>query len=356
MTTLVPKPRNPFKWFPFVAVILLLLNSTSNAEEDIRLTPGNSGETAVAMPPSVTKVLSWLPTDTETVLVAQDFSITSQLQLETWDPDFVEMFQRLGIGSLSLYCSTGLDPFMGRKVSLAVHGARKFREPKGFGGSLYEGCHLIIFDGMTANEKESLLSGFAAGASETLQIHGEQVLKYSKVLEDDEWLFWLAWPNEDTFVISTDLGYLSEVLNRIMRGGKDRALADSLIEWKYVDRSAPAWGIHHFNRLGFEDDPTSPFKKHSDGEVFDSEAVGFVINVGRNNSSSAESYYLSKDPAGIEKRVSALKDPLAHTEFTHEIFKEGELTVLKMNHSRNEDGEIPDIVIILWLLGHGTFL
>jgi hypothetical protein len=113
----------------------------------------------------VRQVLSWLPTDTETVIVTKEFSI----------PDFEGLHEAKRAGKEVVYTTEvafgwfSLGPwvmmstplasyFKNEKAFVAVEGSRKFRSPKGIGLMPFEGCTFIAFAGNLRDRAEQSLT------------------------------------------------------------------------------------------------------------------------------------------------------------------------------------------------------
>lgn len=200
-------------------------------------------------------ILTWLPSDTETLVVAQE-PFTIMAEDRTAFRPALAMAQGYVLGLLAAAekenVSKGLT---GRTVRLAVLAARHFGEgereppPGAQGGALgmipYQGCAVYA---LSEPIKESLL-----GRPPEDSIMGYRVW-ISKGSQND-------WPDTDTYLVSLlkpDLmivcnhrEFFSEVVSRIGSSPERRALPPSLPEWRQVDRSVPLWAICHYRDSGF---------------------------------------------------------------------------------------------------------
>src|SRR5262245_5033957 len=112
----------------------------------ILLAAGAAGQTVGAdqkplpRPLDAQQILSWLPPDTETVIVARDFTLPDPAVLEK-----TKIYtQELAFSGLALSTWEGAykplaSYFKNQKVSLAMEGSRKFRSHRGFGLMPFEG-------------------------------------------------------------------------------------------------------------------------------------------------------------------------------------------------------------------------
>jgi hypothetical protein len=62
----------------------------------------------------------------------------------------------------------------------------------------------------------------------------------------------LEFPKPNIAVAATDRGYLEDVLARIDGKRGERALPDTLPEWKHVDTHAQFWVVRHYRKAGEE--------------------------------------------------------------------------------------------------------
>ena len=129
---------NRWAFLPFLGAVLL---ATGSAGQTI-----SRGQKLPSGPLDVQQVLSWLPPDTETVIVARDFMLPDPARLKKSKTHTQEWL----FASLALMGTWGInaplaDYFKDQKVLLAVQGSRRFRSPKSLGLMPFEGCTLIIF-------------------------------------------------------------------------------------------------------------------------------------------------------------------------------------------------------------------
>jgi hypothetical protein len=118
--------------------------------------------------------------------------------------------------------------------------------------------------------------------------------------EEDLWTAYVAFPKPNVAVVATDKDYLREVLARM--GGKkaERALPDTLAEWKHVNTHAQFWAVRHYRKIGAEKDPTSPFG-HCPGSTPDDKAIGLTFSFDAEKSATATVTYLSADENSLQR-------------------------------------------------------
>jgi hypothetical protein len=250
----------------------------------------------------VQQALSWLPANTETVIVAKDFLLADFAELQKTHDSYTKeiAFQSLALWPLVLKNGELAAYVKGQRVLLAVEGARHFRAPKGFGLMPYEGCSLIAF----ASDQRDRLNAFfklaPKAALKVEEIEGYRFRVLQQRSEDDIWTIFVGLPRPNLVLMATDLDYLKEVLSRL--GGKSgpRALPKNGPEWQYVDTSAQFWGLRRFDRSGGDRDPSSPFwdpKKVVQSPWTDEQAIGLTFSYDPARGKGPTITYLSGDPS-----------------------------------------------------------
>src|SRR5262249_55216673 len=146
------------------------------------------------------------------------------------------------------------------KVALAIEGSRHFRPPTALGTMRYEGCGIVVLESGTGVDGESFMKNGAVSAKRLDKIGAVSVAVFQEQSEGDVWTTFVAFPRRNVVTIATDFAYLRTVLGRLSGTPGPRALPDSLPEWKYVNMSAPVWGVRHYDRTQAQLDPTSPLR------------------------------------------------------------------------------------------------
>jgi len=233
---------------------------------------------------TVDNVLSWLPADTETVIVSQaSIRLKDEIRRAARDrstalspQDLKDQFFALAAGMIGIKDDVLAKHLVDSKVLLAVEGSRHFRSPSGLGEMPYEGCQILVFaEDMTAHAEAFWKSSAAAAKLESIQ--GTRVAVLQQKMEQDLWTYYVAFPRSNVVTIATNRDYLSEVLARMKGARGPRALPGNLPEWKNLDRNAPFWGLRHYDRSQSEVDPSSPFGGEKSGNFPDEEAVGLAF-------------------------------------------------------------------------------
>ena len=231
---------------------------------------------------AVKDLLSWLPGDTETVIATHGpFPFPDFDGLEWNDSEqqlpFAELELRMRILPLGLFNlkNGGLARSLkGKEATLAVEGSRHFRPPAALGGLRYEGCEIVVFRPGITLDRASFNRNAVATAVRSENIAGLKVTVFEEPQEDDVWTTFVCFPRNNTVLVATDRDYLRTILARMGHASGPRALPENLPEWKYVNTSAPVWGIRHYQKMNADLDPTSPFSGQKAANVPDKSAVG----------------------------------------------------------------------------------
>jgi hypothetical protein len=258
----------------------------------------------------IQKVFSWLPADTETVVVA-DSRKRSFLDLELLSKhedddeakgrpasvqDVATWFQVMPMGFFSIKGGLLLELFRNHPLALTIEGSRHFRGPRGGLGMMdYEGCAIAVFKDDVGRDGESLLNRHKAVAVNQEEIEG----KVATIFEEDWeaiWTLHVIFPQPDVLMVCSNRDYAQQVLQRMKQAALVRALPPDLPEWKYVNTSAPFWGLRHFDRSQAELDPSSPFSSEKTFNSPDEQGIGITFSFDPNLSNQVIATYLSGDP------------------------------------------------------------
>jgi hypothetical protein len=266
----------------------------------VQCTPERSLPNKIA----VETVLSWLPVDTETVVVA-DLPKGSVLKARDFrqrndqNPNTVlslreitALFESSPLSFLRMQDGAFATLVGEHKLALAVEGSRHFRPPHGLGEMSFEGCEIAIFAD-SLGSPQSLLARYGKSRTRQEQIEGELVNVFEEKMEEDVWTILMALPEPNVLLIASDRGYLKEVLQRMKGAPQNLALPPSLAEWKYVNRHAPFWGVRHYDRSQADLDPTSPFRGSKSANTPDDRAIGLTFNFDPEKSRTATVTYLT---------------------------------------------------------------
>jgi hypothetical protein len=195
--------------------------------------PPSSKPIAQEKGPEPRDVIAWLPENTQTLIVANGPFAMPNLEEDadvgtaTLTPERVELvFQSMAL-SLFGFENGGLRARLrGQPVRIAVEGVARFRMPKGLGEGPFDGCAIAMFDAPITNASE--LEG-----------------TFQEKREADWWTTYVAFPTPNVGLVCTNREYMGAVMARIKPSPKrEIATAKGARHWRYVDMSAPYWGLH----------------------------------------------------------------------------------------------------------------
>ncbi|HET6327353.1 MAG TPA: hypothetical protein VFG04_21910 [Planctomycetaceae bacterium] len=191
------------------------------------------------------RLLPWFPADTETLVVAQSFSLPRRSDRETASKS-ANVMPALAMGEFAgLDFDRHFEPFIGRKILIAVNGMRR-SQPVGSMGDFYaEGCSVVVFERDLGQAAVTWTSDLRKNAKEIRKIAGREIFclspRESRARRHPSVYFLRLAPN--TILCATHDDYLRELLNHIDNAPRARAFPDSFPQWATVDRSAPVWMI-----------------------------------------------------------------------------------------------------------------
>jgi hypothetical protein len=259
---------------------------------------------AAAQQSNLNQVLSWLPADTETILVANGPFAWAPKALSDGPPSQerltateLETQSRTFPLALLSFKSGGIGEFInGKTVSLAVEGSRSFRPPQGLGMMPYEGCLILVFVPAVSLDGAAFMGAAANSAVRFEDHNGARVAVFEEKLEEDTWNTFVSFPRSNVAIVATNLDYLVTSLERMRGKPGTRALPENLSEWKHVATNAPVWGMRHYSKQGAGLDPSSPLLGQSSANVPDAKAVGVTFSLAPAAERTATVDYLSSSP------------------------------------------------------------
>src|SRR5579859_3411980 len=328
-------------------------------------------KTHAATSDDLKKVLSWLPSDTETITVARGpFVLVSpskqELTPQTWHPNRVVPDQQLAqdfedIPFLLFDFANGLlsTRLQGKDVVLAVEGSRHFRAPAGLGLMPFEGCAIVVFADDLGNDARLFLRETRKAAVRLEEIQGQQVSVFQVKAEEDTWTTFVAFPNKNVVLVASNLDYLKEVLTRLQGGKGERALPSDLPEWKHVDTESRVWGLRHYDRSQAKTDPSSPFGGRKSANDPDEKAIGVTFAFDPSRGRSATVTYLSDDKS-ITAKANAGILTMSHAPEAKGLnikFRELAPGVVEASYSLEQMEPIDFFLFALeGMLGHAVYL
>lgn len=296
-------------------------------------------------------VLSWLPTDTETIVVAnQPFSLP-MADAKTDRQLLTTVLQSLTVSGIAGYEEV-YKPLVGYKVRFALEGSRSFRWPNGLGMAPYDGATVIVFAEAINAAFDTLLKGVAHEDLLGCPVYAFSIPNPEAPKDKPErFKLFLAHPLPDVVIGATDRGYLRVLLERRQQKGPGRALPPGLPEWKYVDLHAPVWAVRHYRRELNTQDITSPFRRGAPDEASDTDAVGFVFS-SQPQGKPEKLYYLS----GNKKSVSIARFYWEREGLSPTVQqKEPGATEIQVPVS-SDQAQNSFLFLLLAALGHAIFL
>lgn len=219
------------------------------------------------LPADVERFLKWLPEDTETLVVARSFPMN--------DSDLFRMsrWSELGPYAMTESCQASqpfLSSIVGRRVGLAVRGARGFDVVTSFGGLRGEGCSIFTWERPLKDGGRELIAAMRRRADAVRSIEGRDVFVFPSMISEEPWIRQKPWEgaffvllDSTTLLHATSDRYLAELLRRVDHPARARALPVDLAEWRHIDYAAPSWILRHYPR---EDSTTHAVGMVAQGE------------------------------------------------------------------------------------------
>lgn len=205
-----------------------------------------------AVPALVKQGLGWLPVETETVIATQSFTMP-EFTLDDFQGggDFKLQLQQLPLLDLvALEKGKYLQPFVGKRIALALRGGRNFELVTKFGGHRSEGCTILVFAEDLGKTKAEWTELLQRGKSEVRKIEGQEVfvfpiaLPMSNLFPPEKWQgTYLVVLSPNIVLCASSDRYLEDLLKCVNAKPEKRALPDNLPIWNRVDTSAPAWMV-----------------------------------------------------------------------------------------------------------------
>lgn len=255
------------------------------------------------------QVLTWLPADTETLLVAigpfwmSNFQIGQKVYTnrEVTREELEKRFEGL---TLQLFNSrNGLleKHLRGKKVLFALEASRHFRPPAGLGELPFEGCAVAVFEDDLDDQRDAFMKEAAQIAVRIEEIQGQKVTVFEEPSEQDIWKNFVAFPQKGVVFAATNEQFLREMLSTVRSPETRRALPNNLREWNYVNKHAQFWGVRHFDKQQAKEDPTSPFGGRKSANLPDDGAIGLTYECNPSKERIATLTYLSSTGTEVEK-------------------------------------------------------
>jgi len=310
-------------------------------------------------PVDVQQMLSWLPADTETLIVAKSFALP---EMRDHNYSVEVMFQIMPLTTLWLKNGALLDYFRGQRVLVALEGSRRFRSPQGFGFMLFEGCTILVFAEDLGDRAGAFFRSSSVDAFKIEDVDGHKVSVFQEKTGDggtDTWTTFIAFAKPNLLFVATNLDYLREALSRMRGKSGPRALPEILAQWKCVNTDAQFWGVRHYDRVQGVGDPSSPFFAAT-GNVFppwiDDRAVGLTFNFDPADAKRPTMVYMSGNPSVAKAERGPLSMGYEGNKFDI-MYRNLDANAIEASYNiRDTDAPHTFFFMLLYFLGHGIFL
>lgn len=351
------KPITPL----LLAIAAVLCNLGCSKE---KAQTGSSSTQAVL---DVQRTLSWLPTDTETLLVANGPFWMSSFQVAENYKNYEVSSQELEKGfeglTLALFNSKSgvLEKHLeGKKVLFAAEGSRHFRPPAELGELPYEGCAIAIFADDLGDRRDAFMKDAASIALRVEEVEGQKIAVFQEQSRRDTWTTFVTFPQKGVVLVATNRDFLREVLVRMRELGSESAFPETLPEWRYVNKKAKFWGLRHFDRRQAKEDPTSPFGGEKSANLPDEQAIGLTYQCDPRSERKATLTYLSGQKNEIrkieEKRFPSSSEP-ADTAALHIQYRELNPGVIQTTYDLDHSSPFGwFFFVFMGSLGHAIYV
>lgn len=235
-------------------------------------------------------IIKWLPPNVETLVVARKpyrYRKYSQKELDS-------------ISYLDLRHLPGAPPILtksqiNKTILLNIEAARDFRYPGGNDSTIYEGCHICLFekphniDLDKYSDQIHLIEGFRV-AQKQLPVGFGSMESF------------VAIPMKNLTIWTTSKQYMQTVLRRMKSSPEDRAMPKTLAEWRGVKQDAKFYAIRHYSKASQDD--MSPYSKasiwnnHGYGGAYKAEGFSFSTKCYR--PSKIDFWFFSSSPKDIK--------------------------------------------------------
>jgi hypothetical protein len=245
-------------------------------------------------------VLDWLPTDTQTLIVArQPFVIPKHDPDAVAEPAPLDFLRRLVLGRLDEF-PTLYQAIAGRTIEFALSGVSEFRRFSGLGLVPYDGCAVMVFSEPLGASLHSALSGLPKEDWPGATISSLSTVRNGSLRTSPEQLnLFVTQLGSNVLIAATDRNSLHSLLERRAGFQAGRALPSVLPEWKEVDNTAAVWAIRHFKHTYDRKTRRPVLSLGPLEELDDSEAVGVVYNA-QPLGPAQKVYYLSHNQRATE--------------------------------------------------------
>jgi hypothetical protein len=207
-------------------------------------------------------VLTWLPSDTETVACARNIPMPTLEGLSDAKGITESNWSKRLAESIATPCPLRHlregkyhKSLLGQQLTLAVDATRNIHIVDAWGGQRYEGCSVLEFQNDLGPLGTKLEADLRRDCKRVQHVFGQTVFVFEPAIlrkhyvKDESWEgTFICHPAPNLLLIATQERFLREVLERRKLRARDRALPDELPIWKSVDRQSSCWMIRHVTR------------------------------------------------------------------------------------------------------------
>ncbi len=206
----------------------------------------------------VEQAIRWLPEDTESIIVARgplkEISIKEILNPSgpfrsagappPPQPDFHQLCLKRFTQQFSVAGGAFMRNIVRQKLRFVVAAARQFGVPVIGSGSTFEGCELIVFDNNVPDVGVQPANHEKIGVEE---MENNRVVRVDTNWggQDRKCSICYAKPKPNILIAATDANFVRTILQRMAKSSASSGTLLDFPEWKYVDTTAPVWGIRH---------------------------------------------------------------------------------------------------------------
>jgi hypothetical protein len=329
------------------------------------LCPGQTNQKKSAAPSEqVARYLSWLPLDTETIIVSQKPWLLQSMDeiFAGEDPTTAEpngifyKFVRTIPASLLFWLASGKDTsyfdiLKDKQILFAMEGARNFTEPKITGMGTFEGCQLIHFEPGAQDAIVQFMAKCAENAKSTAEHSGTSVHEIEIDAYGQKQNLHVAALESGILLVATDGGYLQELLNRrATKENQVRAFPAELPQWKQVDTGAPLWAIRQYPADRAQSDPSSP--RHATPLIgsHDEKASGFAFWFDPSSRRTVNMVHVTESPEPTQAIQSLWMTAHPNLDLEIQQKEQGAWHASVKLNGPEEGGNL--YVLILFSLGH----
>lgn len=287
---------------PAVLLAISIAGCTSrNLEVGVSTTP--------VINTNIQQVLTWFPTDTETLLVANGPFLMSDFKIgreaySNHEVTGVELEKHFNKFTFRLFITKNdlLEKYIrGKRVLFGLEASRHFRPPADIGELPFEGCALAVFEDDIDDQRDAFMNEAAQTGARIEDIEGQKTAVFEERYQQDVWKTFITFPRKNVVFAASNEQFLRQMLLRMRSPGTRRALPNSLPEWKHVNTQAQFWGLRHFDKTQAKDDPTSPFGGKKAANLPDDGAIGLTYECNPSKEQKAILTYLSNTEKEIVK-------------------------------------------------------